>query len=67
MHIPVEIFFPTLIGAVSYIVVEIVKLKVSMKDRVTYSHCHENRKDCPCIREIKKINETIEEKHPRKN
>ena len=65
MTIPIEIFWPTLIGAISYIVVAIVKLKVAMRDRVTYTICHENREGCPCKKDLENIKKFIDKHHPR--
>ena len=41
------------------------KLAVAIAKSVTHEQCSEKRDSCPCVKEIEKINNFIEKKHPR--
>lgn len=41
------------------------KLAVAVAGTVTHEQCSIKRDTCPCIKDIKEINELIEKKHPR--
>ena len=59
IEIPATVFWPAILAAASYIIVEIIKLKVSMAKKVTYDQCHINRKECHCVKQIEKIKKVI--------
>lgn len=42
------------------------KLALAVAHSVTHDQCSIKRDNCPCINEIKEINQLINEKHPRK-
>ena len=42
------------------------KLALAVANSVTHDQCSHKRDTCPCVQEIKEINDLINEKHPRK-
>ena len=48
MHIPVEIFWTTLLAVLGWIITSIIKHRSALDHRITYQQCKENRTDCPC-------------------
>lgn len=41
------------------------KLSIAIANAVTHAQCSLKRDTCPCLEDIKEINELINEKHPR--
>ncbi len=56
MYIPAEIFWPTTLALIGWIVTSIIKHRRSLDHRVTYDQCKENRTDCPCLKALEQIN-----------
>lgn len=42
------------------------KLALAVANSVTHDQCSHKRDTCPCVQEIKEINDLINEKHPRR-
>jgi hypothetical protein len=42
------------------------KLALAVANSVTHDQCTHKRDTCPCVQEIKEINDLINEKHPRR-
>ena len=42
------------------------KLALAVAHAVTHDQCSHKRDTCPCVQEIKEINDLINEKHPRR-
>ena len=42
------------------------KLALAVANSVTHDQCSHKRDTCPCVLEIKEINDLINEKHPRR-
>ena len=45
MHIPIEIFWTTLLAVLGWIITSIIKHRSALDHRITYSQCKENRTD----------------------
>lgn len=41
------------------------KLALAVAHSVTHDQCAQKRDNCPCVKDIKEINDLINEKHPR--
>lgn len=66
MNIPTEIFWEICIGLFCFIFGRLWGLNTLINQRVTYHQCENNRSKCPCLADVEKIQEKIDNLHPQK-